>query len=381
MPDGSDEKMPVCLRVLIAEDDPVYASLLEGMLLAEEHDVCGIVREGRAVPEAVRRLKPDVVLMDLHLEDGLSGVAATRELLRLVSVPVIIVSGTDNPEDLEAVAGSGALGFIKKPVSVDALRVNLRLAAARNEMMKKLSESELFYRNLFDNAAVGIYICGTDGRFVACNRTYAGMLGYGSPAELSQLIVSMDEQVYVEEGRRGNLLEQLDRFGELRDMESQLYGRDGDTLWVSEYLTVAHEENGEMTHYQGVVINISDRVRAENDRNLAYSLVQTTMDAIADFVAATDLDGNIIIGNRAFERELGSVLAGERVLRFEGPVATALEEFKNESVQQEACWLNIRGVCRVAGYGEALDVGVSRFCTTEGEVVGAVFVMRPVRDS
>ena len=367
------------LRVLIAEDEYVSATMLELLVREEGHEVCGIVSQGSAVLEAVQNQHPDVVLMDVHLADETTGIAATRELLRLVHVPVIVVSATESPEEQEAIARSGALGFVKKPISPDEFRVNLRIAVHHNEIMRQLRDSELLHRSLFDNAAVGIYFCHKDGYYLATNQAYARMLGYSGPAELLRTIRSMDEQVYVEEGRRAELMHPLSQGQELSDMESCIYGRDGDLIWVSEHLAPHFDNDGNLIHYEGVVINISARKRAEAERNLAHVLVRNTMDAILDFVVVTDLEGNIIVANQAFEREVLLPAGIDAVLRFsEDP--DAIVECMRRDLKDDPLGpgKTIRGTCRVEGCELPLDTRVSRYRTPEGEVFGAVYVMRPL---
>lgn len=372
----------MALRILIAEDEYTSATLLEFLVREEGHQVIGIVSRGAEVADAVQELHPDVVLMDVHLADDTTGISATRDLLRLVNVPVIVVSATDSPEDMEQIALSGALGFMKKPISSDELKVNLRIATYHNDIMRKLRDSELLHRSLFDNAAVGIYICHKDGYYLASNQAFARMLGYIGPGELLRIVRSMDEQVYAEPGRRKELLAELAEGRELRDAESRVYGRDGDILWVSEHLAPNLDGSGEFEHYEGVVINISDRKRAEADRKLAYALVQNTVDAIADYVAVTDLRGNVIMSNKAFEQRIAPLLGSGRMLHA-WPCADGeniFERFLGKLEADPQGNAEERGHFCVAGHDDVLDTSISCYTSPEGEVVGAVFVMRPLSD-
>ncbi|MDL2207586.1 response regulator [Desulfovibrio sp. OttesenSCG-928-M16] len=367
------------LRVLIAEDEYTAATLLEFLVQEEGHEVCSIISKGAEVVEAVQRLKPDVVLMDVHLADDISGISATRSLLRLVSVPVIIVSATDSPEDLREISESGALGFIKKPVSTDAFKVALRIATRHHEAMRKLKDSEVLHRGLFDYAAVGIYVCHKDGYFLTSNMAYARMLGYSGPGELLRLVRSVKEQVYGDDERWRNIVAELASGREIRDMESLVYGRDGDSIWVSEHLTPSLDEDGNFEHYEAVVINISDKKRAEAERSLAFSMLQNTVDAIADLVAVTDLRGNVIMSNKAFQEQMTDFSkSGQMMHAWPCPdgdnlFASFLEQLESEPNSPH----KIRGPMCFAGRDEHMDTSISSYCSPEGEVVGAVFVMRP----
>jgi len=134
-------------------------------------------------------------------------------------------------------------------------------------------------------------------------------------------------------------------------------------------------------YYEGVVINITAKKKAEGDSALAYALVQHTMNAITDFVVVVDLDGNIIVANKAFDTELGAAAGSTgagRVLSFvddaKGPLAMFRRMTQNAPEQLHP----LRQHCRIPGYAEELDATVSPFITPEGGLMGAVIVMRSV---
>jgi PAS domain S-box-containing protein len=361
------------LRVLIAEDDPVGARQVSLLVEREGHIVLGVVSRGSEVPAAAAAHKPDVVLMDVHLADDVTGISATRDLLRRTSVPVVVISGTDSREEMEAIAASGALGYIKKPVSIEELRVNLRLALHQNEVLQKLRSSELLHRSIFDNAAVGIYVGHPDGFYLSVNHAFSEMLGYAGPAELLRLVHSMDEQVYEEKGRRETLLERLRRGESVRDFESSVLGRDGDLIWVAEHVTPGFNENGELDHYEGVVINITDRKRAEDSRNLAHNLLQNTVDAVSGGIVATDLDGNIILSNRTFTESLARHCP-DGALRFSGPAADIFERFQREFERQGAK-AELREAAVLFGTDTPVSVVMSPYLNRQGGLLGAVFLL------
>ena len=368
--------MATALRVLIAEDDALTAELLRELAEQEGHAVCGVVREGEGVLEAVQTLRPDAVLMDVHLAGKISGIEATRDLLRRVTVPVLVISGTDSPEEMREIAESGALGFIKKPVSADNLSVNLRLAAHQNAVLGTLKASEYLHRSIFDNATVGIYVCHPDGHYMACNQAFARILGYAGSGELLRLVVSIDEQVYVEPGRRQELLAMLRQGKDVRDFESRVYGRDGDYVWIAEHVAPRLNAEGVLEFYEGIAVNITERVRAQEAEDLALALARTTIEAIADSVAVTDLDRNIIITNKAFEEEIGARLGEDRVIRHAGSGPDLFAAFLDEAAGKPEHPVRVEGMLRLPQLGSPVSATITPYRTDKGETVGAVFVIR-----
>lgn len=290
------------MRVIIAEDDPITVKLLQGMLQKLGHEVCATVENGRDVIHKVQELDPTVVLMDIHLKDSVDGVLVTRQLLEIHKVPVIFISGTTDAEVMNQAAESGAVGFIQKPVSLEALKINLELAVKFYALHKRIRQSEILHRSIFDKASVGIYLAHPDGYYMTSNRAFASMLGFSSPEELVSVIKNMDEQVYDLPEHRAELLEVLKENGSVNDCEAEVYGRDGDKLWVSENCTAEFDAYGNITQYEVVVLNITARKQAEQASHMSLTLLQNTIDSVSDIIVVQDMDENIILSNLALSK-------------------------------------------------------------------------------
>ncbi|MCB5168315.1 response regulator transcription factor [Streptomyces bambusae] len=105
------------MSVLVVDDHPVFRmgmSALLGSLAGV--DVVAEAPSGEAAVTAAAELAPDVVVMDLHLGEGaLSGVDATREILRLhPGVAVLVVTMLDDDDSLFASMRAGARGYLLK---------------------------------------------------------------------------------------------------------------------------------------------------------------------------------------------------------------------------------------------------------------------------
>jgi DNA-binding NarL/FixJ family response regulator len=121
------------LRVLIADD---HALLVEGTKQALEKaggfEVVGVASNGAQVLPLVRRLRPDLVLLDLRMPqmDGLTCLAKIREDFPKVSVAMLSVS--QDPELIQTALKRGASAYIVKTVDPDDLAAALRQAMDGN---------------------------------------------------------------------------------------------------------------------------------------------------------------------------------------------------------------------------------------------------------
>lgn len=79
-------------RVLIIEDEPIIAMDLEALITEMGHTVVGIADTRTDAVEAALSHRPDLILADIQLADGSSGIDAVRDILEQFSVPVIFIT-------------------------------------------------------------------------------------------------------------------------------------------------------------------------------------------------------------------------------------------------------------------------------------------------
>jgi DNA-binding NarL/FixJ family response regulator len=102
------------MRVLIADDHPLFRDGLRSLLEARGIDVVGEARNGREAVEQARHLRPDLLLMDLNMPE-LDGLAATRLMsTQQPDVKVVILTASEDDADLFEAIKSGAQGYILK---------------------------------------------------------------------------------------------------------------------------------------------------------------------------------------------------------------------------------------------------------------------------
>lgn len=100
--------------VLVVDDHSAFRAWARAFLEAEGYRVVGEAADGAEAIRAVSRLRPEVVLLDVHLPD-LDGFEVARQLADEPEPPaVVLVSSREFGEFGRRVAGSGARGFISK---------------------------------------------------------------------------------------------------------------------------------------------------------------------------------------------------------------------------------------------------------------------------
>jgi DNA-binding NarL/FixJ family response regulator len=125
------------IGVLIADDQALFRSGFRMVLEAEDDiDVVGEAGTGRQAIDSVRRLKPDVVMMDVRMPD-LDGIAATREIVGEGegAARVLILTTFDLDEYVYDALAAGASGFLLKDTQPEELVAGIRVVAAGEALL------------------------------------------------------------------------------------------------------------------------------------------------------------------------------------------------------------------------------------------------------
>ncbi len=120
------------MRVVLADDHALVRDGVASLLGAWGHEVVGQASDGAAAIELVDRLTPDLVLMDVRMP-GVSGLEATARIReRHPEVAIVMLTVSEDEEDLFSAIKSGAQGYLLKNLESGQLRSMLE-AVERGE--------------------------------------------------------------------------------------------------------------------------------------------------------------------------------------------------------------------------------------------------------
>jgi two-component system response regulator MprA len=128
-------------RILVVEDDPPVAAMLERVLGAEGYDVA-IAGEGGDAIRRARERPFDLVVLDLMLP-GLDGIAVCRRLRASSSIPILVLTARGRTEDRVLGLDSGADDYVAKPFHNEELLARVRALLRRTTPAEHLRFGEL----------------------------------------------------------------------------------------------------------------------------------------------------------------------------------------------------------------------------------------------
>jgi PAS domain S-box-containing protein len=262
-------------KILIVDDQQVNIDVLTGLLDAKGYTSIQTTTDSRNVVRLFEEFKPDLILLDLAMPH-VNGFQVMEQLKDLIPagtyIPILVLTADITSESKQKSLAGGASDFLTKPfdlVEVDLRIKNLletrylqqRLENQNQILEEKVRErtaqlqvSEKKYRDLVENALVGVFIAYMEGRLLYANDALCNILGYEKTDELMNVEVSA---LYKNPKDKERLLEELQKSGKVINYEVEVVTRDG----KSKNVILSALLSGDVL--TGMVIDITEKKKLE----------------------------------------------------------------------------------------------------------------------
>jgi len=112
-------------KIILVEDDRMLSFTFEMFLKQLDYILVGSFQTGKDAIEGCRKLNPDVVIMDIHLEGELDGIDTAKTIEREFDLPIVYLSSDIEEATFLKTIHKNTFGFLVKPISKKA---SLRMA-------------------------------------------------------------------------------------------------------------------------------------------------------------------------------------------------------------------------------------------------------------
>jgi AmiR/NasT family two-component response regulator len=130
---------PAATRVVIAEDETIIRLDLKELLEEEGYEVVGETGRGDEAVELVRRLEPDLAILDIKMP-GLDGLRAASRITEERLAAVLILTAFSQRDLVEQARDAGALAYLVKPFQKSDLIPAIELALGRHRELLELEK-------------------------------------------------------------------------------------------------------------------------------------------------------------------------------------------------------------------------------------------------
>ncbi len=176
-----------------------------------------------------------------------------------------------------------------RQAEIEATRERVELTV--RERTAELRTAEQKFRDIFENAAEGIFQTTPSGAYLSANPALARIYGYASPEELKADLRDLRACLYVDPARHDDFVRAIECEGVVTGFESRVHRRDGREIWIRENARAVRDEAGSILYYEGNVEDITTYRLAQESLAASEARFRALADSAPVMIWMTDETG------------------------------------------------------------------------------------------
>jgi len=121
-------------RILVVEDDAVVSLYIDQLLRQLGYTVAGVAFSGAEAIDKACDLQPDLVLLDINLGEGMSGIEAALQIKDPQNIPIVFATAHSDDVTVQRAKIPSLYGYVRKPIGEVDLRVAIETALYKHEI-------------------------------------------------------------------------------------------------------------------------------------------------------------------------------------------------------------------------------------------------------
>lgn len=137
----------IAKNIIIVEDDKMLYTLFDMLISSLGHKLQGTFRNGKDCIEACKKQKPDLVLMDIHIQGEIDGIQTAKIIQENHNIPIVFLSSDNEEETIKKAMLINSLGFLVKPVKRIILKATIEISEIKSLYHKNLDKENFSFLN------------------------------------------------------------------------------------------------------------------------------------------------------------------------------------------------------------------------------------------
>ncbi len=164
-------------RIMVVEDEGVVAMQVAETLKGLGYEVPVIAMTGEEAVSKLLETEPDLVLMDIHLRGGVSGIEAAHRIRQRLDVPIVYLTAFSDSETLEQAQLTEPYGYVLKPFEEKSLHAILQMSLMKHRRTRGIRENGWWMSAVAASMMEAIVICDPKGYVKFANPAAESLLG------------------------------------------------------------------------------------------------------------------------------------------------------------------------------------------------------------
>ena len=302
-------------EILIAEYEKSVAQELKLQLEKLGYKVVDIAYSGEAAVEKTKKLRPDVVLMNVRLNGGIEGIQTGSYIRDYHETPIVYMIDYGSQATIRRVSSTGPFGYIFRPFDEKQILATIETALIRHELESKLRQSRQWLNTTLTSIGHGVIATDEQGLVRFINPTAMEQTGWYHTEAIGKALADVFSLVDETSRKRIDLLGSLNNFpreNSKNGFEGLLLSENGKPVPVEANLTSIQDGKGEI---YGMVLVFRDVTQQretmqeiKRQANRAEALMQVASQLNSQFELPTVLNTICEITNRSIKATGTAVL-------------------------------------------------------------------------
>ncbi|AXR06227.1 GGDEF domain-containing response regulator [Salinimonas sediminis] len=259
-------------RILIVEDTTIAATYLARELAGLNVQVVGLARSDKDAVDMAAKTKPHLILMDIHLADGASGIDAARAINARFDIPIVYTTSYSDDETLAMALKTSPYGYVVKPFNTKTIKVTCETALRRFALESQAKSSEKSFLTTVQAAQLGVDDLCNEGETFEFEDASSFVSRFGGSTEIPK-----EEFVQLfDQAEHPHIQAQLTANQDIR--QTICVDPDKDT-WIDVMFNDIHETAD--TYQIGSVVDVTARKRPRHKLRLSNLMLKQLAEGVA----------------------------------------------------------------------------------------------------
>jgi PAS domain S-box-containing protein len=272
-------------RILIVEDESVVA-----MDLAQDLDRLGyqIVGIADTASEAIRlagEVRPELVLMDIHLHGGMDGIAAARTIRDRWRIPIVFITAHSNDDTFAQAEEIKPSGYLTKPFHAHDLGAAVAVALHQDKLARELFAEKTWLATMVASLSDAVIATDEKGLVRYLSPVAESLTGWSNEEALGKPIEEIDHLAGADgEPIREGPLRTVLRTGRATTRgEFLIKSRSGREVIVEKAATPITDAHGDLIGAVSLFLDVTERREADRQRESLWAELQRSNDELSRF--------------------------------------------------------------------------------------------------
>jgi len=189
-------------NILIVDDESVVAIELKLHLKSLGYNVTAVVSTSEETFRAIEKQLPDIILLDIMLQDNCDGIEIAQKIKAKYRIPVIFISAFSDNKTIERAKLAEPFGYIVKPFEEKELHSAIEVALHKHSIEKKLKENERWLLTTLQSIGDAVITTDSAGKITFVNKVAEELSGWEGKEligkKISTTIKFIDEESHKE---------------------------------------------------------------------------------------------------------------------------------------------------------------------------------------